>query len=869
MRRVKNKRVIKNLSDKSFRANKTRNLIAVLAIVLTAMMFTSLFTIGIGTMENFQRQTMMQSGGDFHGVIKNITKEQYEKLSEHELVKESAPCMAVADGVENPEFLKRHVEIWYYPEAWYPHCFLDLIDGTAPKKADEILLDETSMELLGKKPKAGQKVTMALRIKNQDTEIVERTFTVSGVLKASGGMNVGFAIVSEDYQNVYAEELVNTNKENGSDTGAIRMDVMFSNSFNIQEKLDRVITESGYSVSEGDSDYIASNANWAYISDGGETDPFTIIAAAGGLLLILLTGYLIIYNVFQISVMKDIRYYGLLKTIGTTGAQVKRILRRQALWLSLMGIPAGLIIGFLIGKWLVPIVLHTIAYGDESIVVAMNPLIFLGAAVFTLVTVFVSIWKPAKIAAKVSPVEAVRYTDGSTEQRKQKQKRTTDGGKLGRMALSNIGRSKKRTIIVIASLSLAVVLLNSIFTVTNSFDMDAYLKKFISSDVLIANAGYYNYDYAYVSDEDTDTVRLSESFVEVCESREGFEEGGRIYGARNKVGLDAKTYEAPDYIPRNESGEYYETFGSDKQVYSKINDTAYDIAFYGLEDFTLGIVDVWEGEDDIEVIRKKLRTGDYILSSTAVDDNDFVEKDRVMHHAGDKLTLVLPNGVKKEVEVLSVIKENYYGLTDRVGSNFTYYTCAEVFKEWVSDEFLMSYACDVEDDKEAEFNRFLEDYTNTIEPLMNYESKEFWLSKYESMMGLIVLAGGLLTLVVAVIGILNFINSILTGMVTRQKEFAMMEAIGMTKKQLTKMLVLEGVSYALFTMIASFLAGSIFSLTVLRVLVGGLWFLKFKFVVWPMLLIYPILLVFGALIPWLVYKGQKKRNLIDEIRGNE
>ncbi len=867
MRKVKNKKVIRNLSDKSFRANRTRNFIAVLAIALTAMLFTTLFTIGIGTMENFQRQTMMQAGGDSHGVIKNVTKKQYDKLSKHKLIKESAPCMLVADGVENPEFLKRHVEMWYYPQEWYPHLFLEIIDGKAPKTKNEILLDEISMELLRKKPEAGQEVTLTLRVKSRDKETVRRTFTVSGVLKASGGMNVGFAVVSGDYQKAYAKELINTQKEDGSSVGVIRMDVMFSNAFNIQDKLDKIITESGYSVTEGDVDYIASNGNWAYISDGGEKDPFTIIGAVGGLLLILLTGYLIIYNVFQISVMKDIRYYGLLKTIGTTGKQVKRILRRQALKLSFMGIPIGLIAGFFIGKWIVPLVLARTDFANEEAVVTMNPMIFMGSAVFALATVFISVRKPAKIAAKVSPVEAVRYTDSNVG--KKKQKKSTDGGKLWKMALSNIGRSKKRTVVIIASLSLAVVLLNSIFTLTGSFDKDTYLKKFITSDVVIGNANYFNCDYYGGASDDIETVRLSESFIEACESQEGFEKGGRLYGVRGKVGLDTETYEAPDYIPRDENGDYYEMFGSDKQVYGKINDTTYDTAFYGMEDFLFNIVDVWEGEDDVAVLREKLATGDYILSATPTDDNDFVYEDKIMHHAGDKVTLVLPNGMKREVEILAVIKENYYGLTDRVGANFMYYTCAEVFKKWVSDEFLMSYACDVEGNKEAEFDQFLKEYTETAEPLMNYESKEYWLEQYEGMMGLILLVGGLLTLVVAVIGILNFVNSILTGMVTRQKEFAMMQAIGMTKKQLTKMLLLEGVCYAVFTMIASFGLGSVFSLTVLRMLTGGLWFLKYRFVIWPMLAVFPVLLILGMLIPWISYKGQKKRSLIDEIRENE
>ena len=154
MRKVRNKKVIDKISYKSFRANRTRNVIAIIAIALTAMLFTTLFTVGIGTAENFQRQTMRQAGGDSHGVLKNLTKEQYEKLSRHPLVKESADNRLVANTVENPEFLKRHMEIWYYPKNFYGHHFIEIIDGKAPEKAEEVLVDETSLKLLGMKVKA-------------------------------------------------------------------------------------------------------------------------------------------------------------------------------------------------------------------------------------------------------------------------------------------------------------------------------------------------------------------------------------------------------------------------------------------------------------------------------------------------------------------------------------------------------------------------------------------------------------------------------------------------------------------------------------------------------------------------------------------
>ncbi len=125
----------------------------------------------------------------------------------------------------------------------------------------------------------------------------------------------------------------------------------------------------------------------------------TMGAVAAGLLLILLTGYLIIYNIFRISVIRDIRYYGLLKTVGTTGRQVKRILRRQALWMACMGIPSGMILGFFVGKALVPKLIEQTTYEDGAVAVSANPLIFIGAALFSFVTVLISIRKPAKIAA--------------------------------------------------------------------------------------------------------------------------------------------------------------------------------------------------------------------------------------------------------------------------------------------------------------------------------------------------------------------------------------------------------------------------------------------------------------------------------------
>ena len=93
--------------------------------------------------------------------------------------------------------------------------------------------------------------------------------------------------------------------------------------------------------------------------------------------------------------------------------------------------------------------------------------------------------------------------------------------------------------------------------------------------------------------------------------------------------------------------------------------------------------------------------------------------------------------------------------------------------------------------------------------------------------------------------------------------------IGMTKKQLLRMLILEGLYYAGITILAVLVFGSLFSFTVVRVLSGGIWFMKYRFVIWPMLAACPFLILFGIVVPYLAYAPQRKNSLVEEIRKNE
>ena len=138
--------------------------------------------------------------------------------------------------------------------------------------------------------------------------------------------------------------------------------------------------------------FFATNNDLIIINTKSRRTNTKVFLIIGILILIMLSAYLIIYNIFYISVSRDIRFYGLLKTIGTTNKQLKKIVRKQAEILCIIGIPIGLVLGFLLLFALVPLVMRTTTI--QNFGVAPSPIVFIGSALFSFVTVMISLIKP-------------------------------------------------------------------------------------------------------------------------------------------------------------------------------------------------------------------------------------------------------------------------------------------------------------------------------------------------------------------------------------------------------------------------------------------------------------------------------------------
>ena len=881
--KVSNRKCIRHLAWKSLLASRTRNLIAIAAIALTAVLFTSLFTIALSINEGFQQSNFRQAGGFSHGGFKYITEEQAEELRADPLIDQWGMRRFLGMPADVP-FNKSHVEVSWCDanEAHWMYC--DPIEGSLPEEdTDQAATDTRVLELLGIEPEIGAKFTLTFDVDGHETT---QTFTLCGWWEYDEAIVANHVLVPESRVDaVLAEVGVDPNAPEDTMTGVWNLDVMLkSGARHIEQDLNQILENHGYQSETAGDSYIDIGINWGYtgarITD--VVDPVTVIAIAVVILLIVFTGYLIIYNVFQISVAGDIRFYGLLKTIGTTPRQLRRIIRLQAMALSAAGIPIGLVTGWLIGGRLTPVIVARLN-GVEA-VTSVSPWIFLSAGLFALFTVLISCRKPGRMAAKVSPVEAVRYAEGGGKTRAKGRK--TRKVNPFTMAWANLGRSKGKTAVTVLSLSLAVVLLTVTVNFAGGFDMDKYVSNFTASDFIVANAGKFQTSTLFSAEQ-----ALPRSAIEAINARGGVTESGVVYGM---------TAPALEYVTKDWFRQNRQSFYTPEEMENLIRltdkneagDLASSVQLSGMSAFALNHLTVLEGN------LSALYEPDSRNIAAVYAEDEYGNADRNSHWArlGDTVTVRyvekfayydpdtgdvwadpedIPDGasyverpvkyrdvdytVAALVTVPSALSYRYYGSDEFILNDQT-------FVQDTGTDSIMYYAFDTTDESNADMETFLSDYTENVNLELDYESKATYAGEFESMRSMFLLLGGALSFIVGLVGVLNFFNAILTGIIARQRELAVLQAVGMTGKQLRAMLICEGLLYALGAAGLALLLTLVLGPVAFRAVEGLFWFFTYRMNLTPFLLIIPLFALLGAGIPALTIRAAERRTVVERLR---
>lgn len=841
IKRTNHGKSVARLATRSLQSNRMRGLIIVCAIVLTTLLITSVFTMAFNINKSMERTQMRTAGSDFHGSFKYLTQEEADKLAKHPSIKEFGRAVLVGRA-ENEAFRGSTIEIDQVDENSAKHSFVRFIEGGLPGDESDIVMSTWALDLLGMRPQLGAQVNLDMDI---DGEKVSKTFELSGYYKADQYLAVsGMAFVSEAFvrENLSGIDPEQT-RATGSYVNTTRLEVMFNNSYGIEDKIKKMMSDTGVDAAYG--------VNWAYASVGIFENPVNLLPFAVLTLITMLSGYLLIYNIFHISVVRDIKFYGLLKTIGTTPRQLRKIITRQANRLYLVALPIGLLLGYGIGLWLTPM-MSAFTSQEEVTAFSASPLIFVAAALFSYLTVRIAASKPGRTASRISPMEAVRYT-GLNDVGRKKKKRSTQGAKLTRMALANVLRHKKKLALMLASLSLSLILFSIVYTVIGSLSVEKYLSSFISGDFVVKEIPANGQ-----AGGGAGVTAVTEETVKSLTGIDGVESVDKVYYLPKFLNIDENIQKALEPIAANEDPQA-------PVITSILMRGSVELQLHGIGS---GWYDVLQKNDIVSGTfdREKFATGDFVLITETLLDGS---KDLYTsyYQPGDKIKLA---GLK-EYEVMAVLESNALyaaGTQFYTVGGFKVFFPAEEFARAIEHPGILSATVHAENAKLEQVEQAVRSLVDGSPDLM-MKSREDYKEEMDGFIRVFQTIGYALSFTIAIIGILNYLNTVMTGIISRRNEFAIMESVGMTRKQLIKMLVYEGLYGVLFVGAIGGTAGLYLTYLVAKGISDNMAFTELNMSGWPIASAIPMLVVISLVVTLAAYSSLSKASIVKRLREAE
>ena len=826
-----NRLVLKLLAKRSLKAQK--NTIAVLAIMLATLLFTSLFTIAISLQTAMQESNMRTTGTSAHAGIKRLSWEEYEKLSSDTGIKDIGYSIIIGNAVGD-DFNKTPTELRYGDETYLELTFNTPDTGHLPEQKNEIATSRIVLDAMGLPDKVGTQMELTF---TTDTDTFTDTFTLCGIWDGDAVAYRQTMLLSKAYAEQVAPvihgETDGTTPPVG--TGYIDAVMMMPTAWNIEKQALEVTSKYGLDerVSINDA-YQMATVNLS-----------SMLPLVAGIAVIFIAGYLLIYNVFYISIAQDIRFYGMLKTLGTTARQIRKIVYKKAIKLSLMGIPIGLLLGWPIGRLLLPAIVNMLT-DDIRVITTVNPLIFLVAIVFSAITVFISCQKPAILAAKISPMEALHYieqTGGKKKQRRSKHISTM------MMAKNNLTRNKKKVMIVTLSFVLSIVLLNSVYTYVTSFDFDKFVADFSLTDFTVSDTTVIN-NYAPYN-----TANVSQDFISQTESLHGLEDIGNIYLWTSKQPLS-----------ENDLARLQELSASSSDIANELENyrvrQEHGVNVYGLDDFPTEYVQVLDGELNTE--QWKAGTGVYVTPLRMMGDGSLC-----LYKPGDQISVTQLDGTNKVYDVLAVVRipsALQTPLQVDMGLDYIFPTNELLGNMVPADQPAMKTIFNVDHEHQLATENWLKNYTKNTDTTLDNLSKVTLRQNFDRMINMFRLVGGTLCAILALIGILNFINSITTSILSRYREIAMLQSVGMTGWQVKQILIYEGIGYSILGLLGSLILSVIASLTVVRMMGVELTYFTWHFTLLPVFLCIIPLLLITAIVPLVCYNKMAQKTVVERLR---
>ena len=555
--------------------------------------------------------------------------------------------------------------------------------------------------------------------------------------------------------------------------------------------------------------------NTDYIN-ASNPDPQVIAGGIVVALIIILSSMLVIYSIFYVSVINKVHEYGKLRAVGATKRQIRKIILREGFILSCISIPLGIAIGYLIGQVVILKALKMDRYG----VGGMNIFIAIGVAVITVISVLLSLLKPMKMACNISPVEAMRY-DGNDS--KQKKRKGYEEINLKKITFANLSRNKKRTVITLLSLSLSGILFIVASTIMNCMNPENMAKDHSLGDITVY---LDNYDWNEDGSNNLYDIQANNPLgKEMCERLEN------IPGVK-KINMEKSAWASIDIGAGEKNLEDIQGF--DKEFYDELSEH------------------LVEGE----INKEALESGEglvYTHPSYAKEIGIKVGSTQVITIYDGK------DSYKKEFTVLALV--DIGGASIRIPES--------VMDSLIKTDTTIRVGLEIKKDMLKSVEEEIKNITDNDEYL-SYGTLEDSIETYKKSMAITSVLIYSLVIIIGVIGLMNLINTMITSIITRKRELGILQAIGLSDKQLVKMLQIEGLFYTVGTLLITLTLGNILGyIAVIIFRNTGASYAIYDYPLTQTIIMIVATTLVQILITYMVTNNFKKDSLVDRIRYSE
>lgn len=827
--------ILNRLTIRNLKLNKRRTIVTIIGIILATALLTAVATMAVSLKESVTLRSK-KVDGDFHLLLYDMTDKEKESVINNRQVESYYEThevgYGVLDGCVNDS--KPYVYIEALDSDTFEKAEINVTSGRLPEDDSEIVISSHIKTNGGVKYNLGDKITFDIgdrtyngkKLYQNDTyredEQLEakqtKTYKVVGICdrlpygeepRTAPGYSVITLANKADTSLNKSDIYLRFNKKALKDRYDLTADILgvdktLFNKLNSGKLEDKEIQTLKSQLDKTHSYYI-NNSLIKYEAFYDSSVAFVYNMAAVVMVIIIITSAVCISNSFAISINQKTKQYGMLASIGATPRQIRKNVFFEAAFMGVIGIVAG-IGGGLSASYILVVLSNKMLIDtfEMSIVYAPSLLGVLLSIVLAIVTIVLSALVPAIRASRMSPIMAINHSEDIKIKSKSLKTPKLIGkvwGEGGVLAYKNMKRNKRKYRVITISIALSVstfialygfmsLLTESVNRYANDkIDLRVYMSSYKSMSVDEANKKVSNIVnrinnetnitdftfargfYASLKDE----PKYSSDYKEVNKYEAGLAENNGYYISIISLGNE-------------EYGKYIKKLGISKETAQSggiLVDNTYQYINNGND---IKYFNIYDGYKAGDVLTYRIDTSN---SSKSLDNSK----------SSDDTTLY-------DIRIVALSNERPFGY-DNAYTSYGYLIVSDDYMNRIdtknTDSTLLNINCDDPDKAQDilvnEFNIGQNYIFNAAQERRN--DKKLILTMKIFLYGFIA--------IVSLIGITNIFNTVTTGMELRGKEFAMLQSIGMTKKEFDKMIRLESVFYGSKALIIGVVSGTILS----------------------------------------------------------